>query len=56
MRNELLKRGVLYDSFLASMRSEDLICTNSESEYLSDFVDKNHVCVDWEGKDGTEDD
>ena len=35
---------------------EDLICTNSESEYLSDFVDKNHVCVDWEGVEDTEDD
>lgn len=23
------------------------ICTNSESEYIADFVEANHTCVDY---------
>lgn len=27
----------------------DLVCVNSNSEYVADFVEKNHTCDDWEG-------
>ena len=30
----------------------DLVCVNQESEYVGDYVEKNHSCGDW---DGTED-
>lgn len=29
----------------------DLICTNDNSEYVADFVEKNHTCDEWEKKD-----
>lgn len=28
---------------------KDLVCVNSDSEYVADFVEKNHTCSDWEG-------
>ena len=28
----------------------DLICVNINSEYVADYVEKNHTCDDWEGK------
>lgn len=27
----------------------DMVCCNMDSEYGSDFVDKNHSCSEWEG-------
>ena len=30
---------------------EDLVCVNSESEFLGDFVEENHCCCDWEGNE-----
>lgn len=28
---------------------EDLVCVNDQSEYLSDFVEPDHVCDEWNG-------
>lgn len=28
---------------------EDLVCVNQDSEYLSDFVEPDHVCDEWNG-------
>ena len=33
---------------------QDLVCVNEESEYLSDFVEPDHVCEDWEGSEEEE--
>ena len=33
-----------------SPEGEDLFCVNSDSEYVADYVEKNHTCDDWEGK------
>lgn len=30
---------------------EGYVCTNSESEYLSDWTEHNHTCDCWEEKD-----
>lgn len=29
----------------------DLICVNGESECVADYVEKEHSCDDWEGKE-----
>ena len=29
----------------------DLICTNDESEYLADFISRDHACEDWKGSE-----
>ena len=34
---------------------EDLVCVNSKSEYLSDFVEPDHVCDEWCGTDEEDD-
>ena len=34
---------------------EDLVCINSESEFLGDFVEENHSCDDWDGIEEDED-
>ena len=26
------------------------VCSNDESDYVTDFVEFNHVCDEWEGK------
>ena len=26
------------------------VCSNDESDYVTDFVEVNHVCDEWEGK------
>lgn len=33
---------------------EDLVCVNSESEYLSDFIEPDHVCDEWNGDEEEE--
>ena len=33
---------------------EDLVCVNQNSEYLSDFVEPEHVCDDWDGDEEEE--
>ena len=33
---------------------EDLVCVNCESEYLSDFVEPDHVCDEWNGDEEEE--
>lgn len=30
---------------------EDLVCVSDHSEYTADFVNENHVCEEWEGKE-----
>ena len=37
-----------------SKEGEDLVCTNIESEYIADFVEKNHSCDEWEGENKCE--
>lgn len=29
---------------------KDMICVNDESEYVADFVDEKHYCIDYEPK------
>ena len=29
---------------------EDLVCVNSDSEYVADYVEQDHVCDEWEEK------
>ena len=33
---------------------EDLVCVNSESEYVSDFVELEHSCDAWDGSEEEE--
>jgi hypothetical protein len=30
--------------------SDGYVCVNSDSEYVADWVENNHVCDQWEGK------
>ena len=34
---------------------EDLVCINSESEYVGDYVEKTHSCDEWDGTDDEDD-
>lgn len=33
---------------------EDLVCVNQDSEYISDFVELDHVCNEWDGTEEEE--
>ena len=35
---------------------EDLVCVNPESEYISDFVEPDHACDEWDGNEEEEED
>lgn len=32
-------------------KEDGYVCVNDESEYVADFVEYNHSCIDWESKD-----
>ena len=31
-------------------KTNGYVCVNDESDYVTDFVEFNHVCDEWEGK------
>lgn len=37
-----------------TMLPGDHVCVNDQSEYVTDYVERDHVCPDWEAKSAVE--
>lgn len=46
-----MKRNCENCRWCATEENDDMVCVNSDSEYVADFVDENHYCEEFEEKE-----